>query len=294
MTMRQRRALRTIATGSALGLAVGTVAVLGVTSPAAAADLDYTCTTPIGDRTFQVRINTNAPRTLPTGSTTNPRITAVQTVPAELADLMRGILEVTDASGTVDSTMTVNGAPRQRSLAIPTSSVGDSGDAQLTATGRLGTIRGGAPGSRITIGAGDQDVTMNLLKGDGSPAGTFAIPCSAAPGQTTTVDTVRVVKAASRTNATATYKKRKKKAVAKAKVRAVNGIAVNGKVRFVLKRGKKTIATKQDRLNRRDIAKAVFKRGKLRRPGKYKVIARYQGSDRLKKSADLSKFRVRR
>jgi hypothetical protein len=293
MTMRQRRTLRAIAAGSALGLTAGTVAALGIAGPAAArTTLDFDCTTLIGPQVFPVDLDTNAPAKLPTGSSKNPTVTALLTVPASLADLMRGI-GVTDLVGSVSSALTVDGTQRDVAMSIPKTGAGSAGDAVLTATGKLGTITGGAPGSSTVIGASDQVVTIDLLNAAGDVVmGDVAIPCTPVAGQDTTVDTVEVVKAGSRTNAQATYKGRKDKAVGKAKVRASNGIGVNGKVKFVLKRGKKTVAKKTDGLNKRDIAKVTFK--KIRRPGKYKVVAKYLGSDRLKTSKDVARFRVRR
>lgn len=108
---------------------------------------------------------------------------------------------------------------------------------------------------------------------------------------TTTSTAVRAAKVTSTTNTTVKYKKRKNKAVAKARVGADHGVEARGNVTFVLRRNGKKITIKTDVLNQREIAKVLFK---IRQPGKYRVIVKYQGSNRVQKSKTYARFRVRR
>ena len=61
-------------------------------------------------------------------------------------------------------------------------------------------------------------------------------------------------------------------------------------MKFVLKRNGVKIRTAIVELNKFDKAKKVFKR--ISKPGTYKLVARYLGSDTLKRSVDRVKLNV--
>jgi hypothetical protein len=289
MTMRHRASLRTIATGSVLGLTAGTVAVLGTAGTAHAVPIGFDCTVPVlGTQTFTTDLSTNAPAQLPSGAKTTPTVTAQLTVPASLADLMRGALGIDEIAGQIVSQTTVKGAVVPTTLAIPRVDIGDTGDAVLTATGPLGPITGGDPGP-VPLQAGSQAVTMTLFDLAGDPAGTvFEIPCTPAAGQTLTFDTISVVKASSRTVAKASYAAKKDKVTGQATVRST--AAPTGKVKFVLKKGSKKVAAKTAAVRN---GKAAVAFSRIRKSGKYTLVASYLGSARTKPSTDRAGFRVR-
>jgi len=289
MTMRHRASLRTIATGSVLGLTAGTVAVFGTAGTANAVPIGFDCTVPVlGPQTFTTDLSTNAPAQLPSGSKTTPTVTELLTVPASLADLMRGVLGIDEIAGRIVSQTKVNGAVVPTTLTIPRTDIGDAGDAVLTATGPLGPITGGIPGP-VTLQAGPQAVTMTLFDLEGDPAGTvFEIPCTPAAGEALTFDTISVVKATSRTVAEARYLAKKDKVTGQATVRST--ASPTGKVKFVLKRGSQKVAT-QTKAVRNGKATVAFNR--IRKTGKYTLVASYLGSARVKPSTDKAGFRVR-
>jgi hypothetical protein len=99
-----------------------------------------------------------------------------------------------------------------------------------------------------------------------------------------------VVKDGTRTVATAPTIKRRHVEVATVKVGSTHGAMVRGTVRAVLKKGTKTLRAKTVTL-RNGTAKVRF--GKLRKKGRYTVIATYRGSQNFKRSVDKDAFKVR-
>ena len=87
---------------------------------------------------------------------------------------------------------------------------------------------------------------------------------------------------------TAVYRDARNRLVGKALVEALNGTAVDGDVKFVLRRDGVKIRTAVIELNRFDRAKKVFKRIS---EGP-KLVARYLGSDTLKRSVDSVKLNL--
>jgi hypothetical protein len=100
----------------------------------------------------------------------------------------------------------------------------------------------------------------------------------------------RVVRDQTTTEATATYRDSRDRLVAKAKVFAEHETEVSGSVRFVLKRNGVRIRTATKLLNDFDRAKKVFRN--VDKPGRYTVVARYLGSDTLKRSVDRARLRI--
>lgn len=291
MNVRPYARLRTIATAGAIAIATGSTVVLGATAPASAATLSFDCNVPIiGAQTFSATITSNAPATLPTGSSTAPSVTTVMTVPASLADTMRGLLGVTSLSGVIHSTTLVNGVEKVVDLTIPSTPAGATGTAvPLQATGVLAPITAGMPGSTTTLAAGAQDVVMSLVTGSGTSP--FDVPCTPSTGQSTTLGTITSVKDGSRTTDKTAFRASRHTATSTATVRSSHGIVTaTGKVTFVLKRGTSKVATITKSLSGGK-AVAVFKG--VRRKGKYTVTAKYAGSSRLKASTGTSSFTVR-
>ena len=88
----------------------------------------------------------------------------------------------------------------------------------------------------------------------------------------------------------AVYRPAKDKIVARGKVTAAYETAVAGEVKYVLKRDGVRIRTKIVELNKFDVARAKF--GNITRKGLYTVIARYLGSDTLRRSNDRFKLAI--
>jgi hypothetical protein len=106
----------------------------------------------------------------------------------------------------------------------------------------------------------------------------------------TTTKAFRVVRDQTSTEATAVYRELRDRIVAKAKVFAEHGTDVSGSVKFVLKRNGVKIRSSIKLLNNFDKAKKVFRN--VSRPGHYTVVARYLGSDTLKRSLDRARVIV--
>jgi len=292
MSMGSTRArLRAIAATGVLALAAGSATVLGTAGAASAQTLSFDCNVPIlGTQTFSANITSNAPAQLPTGSSATPTVTTVLTVPASLADLMRSLLSADHVDGVIHSTALVNGVAQVVDLTVPLTAVGASGtDVPLSATGTLAPITAGAPGTVTTVAAGAQDAALNLISA-GSPSA-FDVPCTPSAGQTLTLAKITSVKDTSRTRAKAAYSKAKHQAAVTVTVASTHGVVKpTGKVKLVLKRGSKKVASVTRTLKSGKVANA-FKN--LRKAGSYKVTASYAGSSRLKASSGTVKFRVR-
>jgi hypothetical protein len=286
--------LRTIAAGSVLGLTAGSAAVLVAPSPASAVPVSFDCSVLGGEpQPFTVDLTSNAPDRLTTGSTVAPVVTTALTVPEGVAGLMRLLGD--EASGTITSTVAVDGVEQTFPLTVPRTDIGDSGPAVLTATGTMESITGGNPGDVIEVQVGNQSVSMDLWDLESEtpevPAFSTVVPCTPSAGQDLVTDQISVVKAGSKTRATVKYKARKDTVAGAATVKSSNGIAATGKVTFVLKKGKKTVK-KVTKAVRGGKAAVTFKR--VRKAGRYSLVATYSGSSRVNKSADTARFRVRR
>jgi hypothetical protein len=99
------------------------------------------------------------------------------------------------------------------------------------------------------------------------------------------------VKDKSITKASASYAAKKKTATGTAKVKARYGTKVAGTVKFTLKRGTHKIKTLSDKVNKKGVAKVVFKG--VKKQGKYSIVEKYTGSKSLKSSSDKAKFAVK-
>ena len=106
----------------------------------------------------------------------------------------------------------------------------------------------------------------------------------------TATKSFRVVRDQTSTEATARYRELRERLVAKALVVAEHGTEVSGSVKFVLKRNGVKIRSSIKLLNEFDKAKKVFRN--VSKPGRYTVVARYLGSDTLKRSVDRVTLRV--
>ena len=128
-----------------------------------------------------------------------------------------------------------------------------------------------------------------LTMGPRTVTATFT-PADATKAVSQASKAISVVKGGTTTTATAVYRDARNRLVGKALVEAVHGTDVAGDVKFVLKRNGVKIRTAIVELNDFDKAKKVFKR--IKKAGTYKLVARYKGSDTLKRSVDRDELVV--
>jgi hypothetical protein len=161
----------------------------------------------------------------------------------------------------------------------------------------------GAASGTVTFSVGGKTVNGALTSGQTSVslprlgAGhTYPVTAVYEPDSSSFYDESRgnaalmVVKDGTRTVVTAPTIKRRHVEVATLKVRSTHGATVRGTVRAVLKKGTKTLRAKTVTL-RKGTVKVRF--GKLRKKGRYTVVATYRGSLNFKRSVDKDAFRVR-
>ncbi|MBM7515300.1 DUF6801 domain-containing protein [Nocardioides nitrophenolicus] len=285
MTVPQRT-LRSVSAGAVLGLAATTAVVLGTSTPASAAAIDFDCALPIGGTdTFTADITTNAPATIPAGTSITPMLNVALTVPEGTADLLR-LFQPDQVGGTVQGTTLVDGVARTTTITVPPTAVPASGPIVVSGTGTMAAITAGTEGASHQIAAGNQAVTITIYKTGQAPT-PIDVPCTPAAGSNRVISTIGVTAApASTTTVKAKYAKKARKAKVSATVSAP-GATPAGTVTFTLKKGKqvktKTVAVTAGR------AKAVFK--KVTAKGRYTVTASYTGT--VGASTGTTKLKVR-
>ncbi|HET9996869.1 MAG TPA: Ig-like domain-containing protein [Nocardioides sp.] len=199
MTKLFHRAARRTAAGAALALVATGTALVAAPAGAANDMLTYSCDSPqlTGDPyVVPAAIDTNAPPTLASGSSATITTTAALTLPAGLANELRGF-GVTSVDGNATAQLTVDGVQRQTNLTIPSTAVPPTIGTTITVVGSgpSGSITGGAAGTSIVLGAGG--FTANLTgRNAGGVVNTYVLTCTPLqPENLRVVDTVSVVKA---------------------------------------------------------------------------------------------------
>ena len=308
------RTFKLIGAAGAAALTVGVMAGPAVAAGEETADVNYTCTTALGltpAPTAHYAVDA-PPATMVAGQTVKLATTGTITLDATTtAGVVGGFgwakfdaSIVTPTTGTtvgqnltVPKTAMANGAggttvaPLSGNTIVRPTAAG-------TYTLKLGNLgaASGLPAGAVTLnGYSAADAVLNTaVFPDGGSFG----QCTNNAGKTALVDslaapaTVAVTKDKSKTTASAAYNAKKDKATGKAKVKgATYGLAGTGKVKFVLKKGTRTIAKATGKLNAKGIAKHVF--SKVKKHGKYKIVASYGGSAGLKGSSDVARFTVK-
>lgn len=161
----------------------------------------------------------------------------------------------------------------------------------------------GNPNGTVAFTLGGKSISQTLTNGVAAitlprlAAGqTYGVKASFVPGSgelagpSSATGSITVVKDGTRTVVTAPTIKRRHVEVATVKVRSTHGAMVRGTVRAVLKKGTKTLRARTVSL-RRGTAKVRF--GKLRKKGRYTVVATYRASQNFKRSVDRDAFKVR-
>ena len=279
---------RLAAFGMAGALAMGTVASVGVLSPANAADTAYTCTTTNGALTFPVSVANPFPAS---GKVGEEVAAAPVTMDVSIAESQLGLIKLllggaglptTALSGSItDAAMVVGGqSVALNDLAAPSTAIPASGDMVLPVVGSTSAFTP-KKGGNLAIGL----PTKFTFIPAGVPA--FAMPCTLS-GAESTAGTMSVAKLSSTTtakvkNAPVTTAER-----AKVLVKSVTSTgAASGKV--VAKEGSKVLATG----TLSDTGKVTLKLPKLKK-GEHKVVFRYKGNGSTKASAKTLTLKIKR
>lgn len=284
-----RTAVRALVAGGAtMAMAAGTGAVV---APATAAtpDTAYTCETLIGPQEFTAVADTNLPATIQYGAQRAVRYTATVTVPASLSELAYGLLGARSADGTGQVSLTLDGANVSFPVTIANAPVPPTGPLAVTSTGTAGTINANRIGTIDVVG-GPFSAVLNFRNDAGDVLLPAETSCVVAGEQNPVIDSVNVVKATSTTATTLKPNQSKRRVAVKTVVKSRFGTAVEGKVRYVLKRNGVKVKTVTVKLSNGRAAGAFTN---LRRSGTYTIQTTYLGSATLRQSKDLDRFNWR-
>lgn len=192
------------------------------------------------------------------------------------------------AADAVIDTYDVVAAPTSTALALK----GDMATATVSAAGS-------APSGVVTFSVAGKSVSSEVKNGKASaklpsvPPGTHTVSASFVPtnasqfASSTGTATYVAPRIATTTTATAKFRPARRLIKARASVSAKDRSLVSGRVTFVLKRNGRTVANSTATLNTRGVAAKKFR--KVRRTGRYVVVAKYLGTS----TYDGSRGRVR-
>jgi hypothetical protein len=174
-------------------------------------------------------------------------------------------------------------------LTIPKTTLPAPGNTlDIPATGAF-TIKPTKAGT-FTVKAGNSTATIQGWNG-ATQANAIPLDCAAPTDGSNVFGTIAVSKDKSKTTVTAAYNAKKDKATGKAKVKgATYGLAGTGKVKFILKKGTRIVATAKAKLNSKGVATHVF--SKVKKHGKWSITAKFGGDKGLKASSGKDTFRV--
>jgi hypothetical protein len=294
MTVRSPH-LKLIGAAGAAALAIGTVA-----SPALAAStasINYTCATPLGDAHPSAAYSVaDAPAKMAVGQPL--KTTATFTLDPATTALATGTLGWSKFKGTITTKPSASKAGLH--LTFPKTALGSLGNSTVAnATGS--TLAGTRVGSFTFALGALGTVSLTGYDASGAKVGTVDFPnsdgtfgrCQNDAGTTPlsgAAVTTKIVKDTTKTKESASYAAKRKTAASKAKVTSRYGTAATGKVTFVLKKGTHKVKTLTGKINKKGVAKVVFKGVKAK--GKYSITAKYAGSKTLKGSSGKDTFKV--
>lgn len=269
----------------ALGAAALTIG--GLTAPAFAATQDITYNCDQGAPPLGPLDTTIDPGSMPASLVAGQKVKRDVTLTIHLDQTQTAIAQTigTSVSGTVTSKGT-----DALSLAFPATPIPGTPGATMdvVATGK-GAISSAKAGS-INITTGRVSAALHLTGGAGGPVDA-STSCAQPSDGTQVLGTVTVSKDKSKTTTTATYSAAKDKATGKAKVQGKEfHLAGTGTVKFILKKGTKTVATKSGKLNKKGVASVSFKN--VKKKGKYSITAKFPGDKGLKASSGKDTFKV--
>jgi hypothetical protein len=200
-----------------------------------------------------------------------------------LVDTVNVVQTTTTTTLTVDSPVEYGAVATARAEVTQAgSSAKPSGSVAFTYAGKTVTVA-------VKGGKAQTDLAPALTMGANQVTAVFTpTDKDKSPSQTTAAFTV--VRGATTTTASAAIREARHRLVGKALVTSVNATDVAGKVKFVLKRNGTKIRSAIVDLNSKDKAKKVF--ANISKPGTYLVVAKYLGSDTLKRSKGRVKLNL--
>jgi hypothetical protein len=286
----------------AAGAAALTATALAAPATSAPGDLTahvaYSCFNGGVNATGDFSVAPPSTTTLVAGQKVNSATTMTMTLPAGATHLLLVTLGWDSFKGTVhqkapDKNLGLN-------LTVPMTDVGTPKGTDGTPTPAVATgnaIVDYPTAGTFTLQAGNFTATLQGFKNGNKVGDPVDVSCVAPKNDTTQLKdasdattTMTVTKDKSKTTASAKYNATSDKATGKAKVKGKTfGLQGTGKVKFVLKKGTKTVATKSGRL-KKGVATANFKGVKAK--GKYSITATFGGNGGLKGSSDKATFTV--
>jgi hypothetical protein len=293
-----------IGAAGAAALTVGGLAAPALAAGELTADVDYTCQTDFGPATPSASYAVNQPPAkIVAGDTVKLGTTATFGLDATTTGLAQTVLGWDSFKGRI-RTKPTNGHVGQR-LAIEKTNLGNGpgGSTEADAAGKTllrytktgtFTLRLADIGTVSLTGFDDTDANVGTIEfpNDDGSIGRCKNDAGKTPLRNAADEnaTVKVVKDRTTTDVTADYNAIKNAALGKAKVKSRFGLKPTGTVKFILKKGTNTIATAKDDLNKRAVAKVLFKG--VQKTGKYKIVGKYLGNAALKSSKGADTFTV--
>jgi Bacterial Ig-like domain (group 3) len=200
-----------------------------------------------------------------------------------LVDTVNVVQTTTTTTLTVDSPVEYGGVVTARAdVTQGGSNAKPSGSVAFTYAGKTVTVA-------VKGGKAQTDLAPALTMGANQVTAVFTpTDKDKSPSQTTAAFTV--VRGTTTTTASAAVREARHRLVGKALVTSENATDVAGKVKLTLKRNGTKIRSAIVDLNAKDKAKKVF--ANIRKPGTYLVVAKYLGSDTLKRSTGRVKLNI--
>jgi hypothetical protein len=292
--------LKIAGAAGAAALTAGVLAAPAVSAPGdLTANVAYSCFNGGVNATGDFSVAPPSSTNLVAGQKLPSATTMTMTLPPGATHLLLTTLGWDSFKGTVhqkapDKNLGLDLKVPMTDVGTPAGTDGTPTPAQATGNAIVGYPKAGT----FTLQVGNFTATLQGFKNGNKVGKPVDVSC-VAPGDATQVlkdgsdqsTTMTVSKDASKTKVSAAYNAKKDKATAKAKVSGKQfGLAGSGKVKFVLKKGTKTLATKSGKLNKKGIAVVAFKNIKAK--GKYSVKATFGGSGGLKGSSGKDTFTV--
>jgi hypothetical protein len=293
----------------AVGAAALTVGALSAPALAVGEDsatVHYTCGTPAGPGTADVVYAINqAPASIVAGKTVSLPTTATFTLDAQTTGLATGLFGWVQFNGKLTTAPSATRAGLNMSIPKTTMGTGTGGTTVAPASGNT-LVRAFKAGTyTMTLGGFDK-VHLQGFDAQGAPLATngavdfptpgtqftkCTAPATIVQDATPANVTINVTKDTSTTKTKASYSANKDKATGTAKVKGKFGLPGSGKVKFTLKKGTKTIASKLGKLSGKGVASVVFK--DVKKAGKYSITAKFSGDAALKGSSGKDTFTVK-
>jgi hypothetical protein len=297
--MRTSALRRSIAAGASVAVAAVGMASFAPAAQAESASLTFNCKLLGGfvSADFTTVADTTLPTSVPLGSSTPIDFSATITVPESTANTARTFGETVKGSAAIATT--VNDAAAAATATLPSTSIaGTTGPLVLKVTGSSTAPYVADAAGKKTVKLASYTADLVFTKSATGTETKVDVQCTAAAGADTTVDKFDVIDPnapavqKTSTEASAVYKKKAKKVVAKVEVLNADESAATGDVKVVLKKGNKKVGKAVTvSLNKKGKAKTVFT--KVAKKGKYTVQANYKGSDASKKSKATVKLVIK-